>query len=450
MMRALKRKSGRKRIFSRSSRMRRDVFSYRYLKRNLLVGAAVVGTAVMLAVIIKYGEAADQKDGYAEPAGYVIESLETTMMDENSISIVMDTIHEDTVQLEAKQNDTLTEAASEFDGKFIARISDTLNIRAEASVESEIVGKMFDGTVGDVLEEDGEWTKISSGAVTGYVKTEFILTGIQAEAYSADYKQLIGTITEETVRLRSEMSTEADILDLLAKGTELKVVSVGDEWVEVVTATGQEGYIAAAFISVEETYMTALTIDEYNALYNVSIEEEASTEAENQAESGQSTEETVSDNSSVTSTQETAAQETSTQGDSSQQTSKTENTNTSVDTSNYSDAYLLACLVSMEAGYEPYEGQLAVANVVLNRVNSGYWGSSISSVIYAPNQFPSVTGDVMQNYLNNGPLPTAQQAANDALAGNNNIGSFTSFLNVNYIDTDSLSDYQIIGNHCFY
>ena len=47
------------------------------------------------------------------------------------------------------------------------------------------------------------------------------------------------------------------------------------------------------------------------------------------------------------------------------------------------------------------------------------------------------TGSVMQGYLQNGPLSTAQQAADDALAGNNNIGSFMSFLNVNYIDTDS-------------
>jgi spore germination cell wall hydrolase CwlJ-like protein len=116
----------------------------------------------------------------------------------------------------------------------------------------------------------------------------------------------------------------------------------------------------------------------------------------------------------------------------------------------YDDAYLLACLVSMEAGNEPYEGQLAVANVVLNRLHSGAFGDSISSVIYASGQFPSVTGSVMNGYLQNGPLPQAQQAANEALSGVNNIGSYKYFINVKYANYASYGDYTIIGNHCFH
>jgi spore germination cell wall hydrolase CwlJ-like protein len=166
--------------------------------------------------------------------------------------------------------------------------------------------------------------------------------------------------------------------------------------------------------------------------------------------SSESDSSSTSDSSSSSDSQTVEAAVTEQPAATTTDSSSSETQDTSSDAGQYSDAYLLACLVSMEAGYESYEGQLAVANVVLNRVNSGKWGSSISSVIYAPNQFPCATGSVMQGYLQNGPLSTAQQAANDALAGNNNIGSFMSFLNVNYIDTDSLSDYQIIGNHCFY
>ena len=50
----------------------------------------------------------------------------------------------------------------------------------------------------------------------------------------------------------------------------------------------------------------------------------------------------------------------------------------------YDDAYLLACLVYAEAGSEPYEGKLATANIVLNRLNSGKYGNTISDVINAP------------------------------------------------------------------
>lgn len=422
-----------------SSRMRRDILNYRYLKRNILVAALAIGMVVLIAVVVKYGEALDSQAGYEPQNAYEIAYTGATMMDGNSISIVMDTIHNDSAQVEANKNDVLAEPEqkSEFDNKFIAKISDTLNIRESASTDAAIVGKMFDGTVGDILEEDGEWIKISSGTVIGYVKAEYILTGKDAETYAAGYKKMVGTITEETVRLRSDMSTDSDVIDLMAKGAKLDVLSNGDEWVKVVTVSGQEGYIAADYISVEETYSVAVSISEYDAIYNDPKEDTEGASSEESSTESQSQSGSTSNNTEPEkpATEQKPAENT---------------TSTTVDSSNYSDAYLLACLVSMEAGYECYEGQLAVANVVLNRVNSGYWGSSISSVIYAPNQFPCATGSVMQNYLANGPLPAAQQAANEALAGNNNIGSFMSFLNVNYIDTDSLSDYKVIGNHCFY
>lgn len=425
-----------------SSHIRRDVLSYRYLKRNLLAATLVVGMTALIAVVVKYGEALDSKADYKAESAYEIAYMGASMMDENSIAVVMDTIHNDSAQVVAKENDVLAEPEqpSEFDGRFIAKITDTLNIRESASVDAAIVGKMFDGTVGEILGEEGEWTKISSGTVVGYVKTEFILTGKEAEDYAVSYKKLIGTITEETVRLRSDMSTESDVLGLVAQGTKFDVLSDEDEWVKVLTLSGQEGYIASDYISVEETYSVALSISEYDAIYN---KPEETTQSETTEESNTEGQSQSTSSSESTEPEKPATEQKPAEQKPSQETS-------TVDSADYSDAYLLACLVSMEAGGESYEGQLAVANVVLNRVRSGYWGSSISSVIYAPNQFPCATGSVMQNYLQNGPLPTAQQAANDALAGNNNIGSFMSFLNVNYIDTSSLSDYKVIGNHCFY
>lgn len=62
-----------------------------------------------------------------------------------------------------------------------------------------------------------------------------------------------------------------------------------------------------------------------------------------------------------------------------------------VQTSAYSiseeDAYLIACVVSAEAGGDIYEDQLAVANVILNRLKSGRYGNSVSNVVYARGQF---------------------------------------------------------------
>lgn len=492
---------------NRFSRMGRDLFGYRYIKRNLLIAAATVVTAAGIGLVVKYGEALDHTPAYIDSQSVQIASVDAEMMEDNSISVVMDSIQDSSAK-KAAQNNTMVAKAekkekSEFDGKFIAQIDDTLNIRKEASTDSEIVGKLFDGNVGDVLETDGDWVKITSGDVTGYVNSSYILTGKDAEQYAEGYKKMLGTVTEDTVRVRAEKSTDSDILELVAKDTVLPVEGKDQDWVQVALENDVTGYIAADYITVAESYEYAMAIDDYTAMVDaenqktieVAAVEEGSSEEDTETAEIMSVEETETDSeesSEVTTeevtteeptteeptteaateevtteapateepTTEATTEEITTEAPTTEATSEettteapTEEATTeasSVDPSQYDDAYLLACLVSMEAGYEPYEGQLAVANVVLNRVNSGKWGSSIASVIYAANQFPMATGSVMQGYLENGPLSTAQQAANDALAGNNNIGSFMSFLNVNYIDTDSLSDYTIIGNHCFY
>jgi spore germination cell wall hydrolase CwlJ-like protein len=114
------------------------------------------------------------------------------------------------------------------------------------------------------------------------------------------------------------------------------------------------------------------------------------------------------------------------------------------------DLHLLACIVYAESGGESYEGQLAVANVVLNRLQSGKWGSTISDVVYAKNQFSAVNTTTFANALAGSPSSTSLSAAQAAASGTNNIGSFLSFRQAKRANTSSYSSYTIIGNHCFY
>ena len=112
----------------------------------------------------------------------------------------------------------------------------------------------------------------------------------------------------------------------------------------------------------------------------------------------------------------------------------------------YSDLDYLAAICQIEAGYN-YEGCLAVANVVLNRVNAGF-GSSVYDVIYAPYQF--ATG-WMEYYLQNGTSSTAREAAAAALAGSNNVGSYLYFNGMTWLDPETLDrPYVIIGGNVFY
>lgn len=106
---------------------------------------------------------------------------------------------------------------------------------------------------------------------------------------------------------------------------------------------------------------------------------------------------------------------------------------------------LLAALIQCEAGCESYEGQLAVGAVVMNRVRSGAYPSSIHGVIYASGQFtPALNGKVNTVYESGRISASCVQAAQEAISGVSNVGDMTHFRRNN--GRDGL----VIGNHVFY
>lgn len=78
------------------------------------------------------------------------------------------------------------------------------------------------------------------------------------------------------------------------------------------------------------------------------------------------------------------------------------------------DLHLLARIVAAEAGGEPYEGQVAVAAVLLNRVKSPSFPNSVAGVVYQPLAFESVMNGLIWRVND---LSTAERAARAALSG---------------------------------
>lgn len=113
------------------------------------------------------------------------------------------------------------------------------------------------------------------------------------------------------------------------------------------------------------------------------------------------------------------------------------------------DILLMASVMTLECGGESYEGQLAVANVILTRYLSGYYGSTISDVVYSPYQFSVVSSSAWESALAN-PQASCIQAAREAASGVNNIGSYIYFRPTWNATPENYSSYTIIGNHVFF
>ena len=110
-----------------------------------------------------------------------------------------------------------------------------------------------------------------------------------------------------------------------------------------------------------------------------------------------------------------------------------------------SDRDLLACLIYCEAGNQPYEGQVAVGAVVVNRMRSAAYPNTMVGVIYQNKQFSPVASGRLATRISLGANAQCYSAADDAMKGASPVGNCLYFRTV----IPEING-QIIGGHVFY
>ena len=97
----------------------------------------------------------------------------------------------------------------------IAQVDNHLNVREEPDEGAKLVGKMPKNAGCEVLEVQGDWTKIESGKVTGYVKSEYLLTGDAATEAAQQAMSKMAKVNTTTLYVRAEPNTESTIVTLV-------------------------------------------------------------------------------------------------------------------------------------------------------------------------------------------------------------------------------------------
>lgn len=161
------------------------------------------------------------------------------------------------------KKDETEEILAQYHNIGIANIKEgNLNVRKEAGTSGKIVGKMTRHNACDILETEGEWYKISSGKVEGYVKAEYIVTGEEAVAIAKEEIITVAKVTgTKTLRVREEATTDSATLALVGEGENLVVSDVKDNWY-FVEVDDQEGYVSGDYVEVFKKLPTAQTIEE--------------------------------------------------------------------------------------------------------------------------------------------------------------------------------------------
>lgn len=360
------------------------------------------------------------------------ETVEVVEKEENGIAApVVDEVVESEPETEAElevETEAETVPESPYANKFMVNVDEYLNIRSEASENGEVLGKLYAGAGGDIVEQGAEWTKIQSGSVTGYVATRYLLFGAEAEAKANEVGRWNVKIITDSLRVRKAAGTDAGVWGLASAGETYTGAGYEGDFMKI-DYEGRAGYVSKDYIEAEFVIKKAISIEEEQEQIRKAEEARKAAEAERirkEQEAAAALERAARESQFVQTVQTDAYDLTE------------------------SDAYLLACLVTAEAGYEPYEGKLAVANVVLNRLRGGYYGNTIADVVYARGQFSVVPSGKLAKVITNGPNDESVRATQAALSGTNNVPDYGFFCSLRVANYGRYHNYSIIGNQVFY
>ncbi len=322
---------------------------------------------------------------------------------------------------------------SDYSNKIISYTNERLCMYAEPEYTSDVVGVMYSGTEADIVKRGSEWTEVTSGGVTGYIKNTDVLFGEEAQKIAETIGDKEAVAKSDGLVVYSEASASSSQVAELSKGESVGAYEECDGYI-MISHEGGYGYVKADGVSIS-----------YGLDSAISIEEEKKRQAEEAAAAAKKAAEEAAAKAAAAAKEKYASVST---------------TARSSYSASADEIHLLAAIVYWESGWEPANGQLAVANVVLNRVlSSRFSQNTIASVIYAPGQFSGVAENGapsarFQAVLNMSNEQLNQRGCYDAavtaLSGQNNIGDLLFFISVRKANYNKYTSYTIINNHCFY
>ncbi len=282
----------------------------------------------------------------------------------------------------------LSEEEKLWQTRLLANAKNNLNVRAEASTDAKIVGKLERGDYAIIIEKGEEWTKIVSGNVEGYVYNQYCLFGNEAMEQAKEIAKTIATVATNNLRVRKEPNTSSKVITKLMKGDKIEVnedIEPVEGWIAVIYDE-KTCYMSADYLTIDVELSTGMTMEEIKEQKRLEEERKKAEAAAKQK------------------AKEQAAVDKAT------------------------DVELLAALIYCEAGAEPYEAQLAVGACVINRMEHKNYPDTLRGVIFQKNQFtPAMSGKVARILLAKKATASCIKAAKAALAGEDNTNGCRSF-----------------------
>ena len=165
----------------------------------------------------------------------------------------------------AKEEEEKKAVVDSYKNLGIVEVTGYLNVRETASPDADVIGKLQDGGACEILDDSTEeWYHISSGGIEGYISAEYVLTGEKARETAMDEAAIRATITADSLNIRKEPGTSAEVVGQALKGERYLVKSQEDGWIQI-----SSGYISDDYATVAYGLNEARKLDMRSMVLNL-------------------------------------------------------------------------------------------------------------------------------------------------------------------------------------
>lgn len=174
-----------------------------------------------------------------------------------SISNVATTIYVNGERLTAKDNSSLL-----FRNMGFVNVNGYINVRSDASIDSTVVGKLFRAGAAKIESIDGDWMKITSNKVSGYVSKQYIYSGNKGITLAKEVYKPYAKVTCNSLNIRTGPGEHYKIITNVNHGEQFEIVNVLEDWVQIKYTENFTGYISKDYVDFIYPFEYAKTIDE--------------------------------------------------------------------------------------------------------------------------------------------------------------------------------------------
>ncbi len=253
-------------ILDRARKKRNNNAYIRYLLIGAVV-ALVIGLVILVSSLVKDRTSGD--DGPGQEVARTVEepaTVEITVDEEALRQSEEARLEQERQEKEAADRQAVVDAYANLG---MVQVSGYLNVRRSPDSRGDIIGKMQENSVCDILDQEGDWYHIRSGQVEGYISSQYVITGEEARALALEQVKLRAVVTGDTVNIRQtpEINPENIVAQALFD-ERYEVVDQQEGWVQTTS-----GYISSDFVEVKYALnearkmdLKAMAINQYNNL----------------------------------------------------------------------------------------------------------------------------------------------------------------------------------------